>query len=339
MQTKLVERYFFFGLLFIVIGLSLFIFKPFLAVIAVGASLAVVFHPVYEWFGKRVARGTSWLASLLTVVLFILIVGGPLLGIGAIVFHQTQDAYTSFSSSTDTDVFIDRINAYVNNVLPQGFNFDAREKLNDLFSVVSGSVTTVFKATLTTIFSFVLVLLTLFYFLKDGEEWRKSLIVLSPLADKDDQKILSKLANSINGVIKGYLFIAFAQGILMGVGLAIFGVPNPALWGLLAGVASLVPTIGTSLIAVPAILYLFAMDMTGNAIGLAIWSVTLVGTIDNFLSPIIIGKSTSIPPLLILFSVLGGVSLLGPIGVLLGPLVISLLYALISIYRTGFDIA
>jgi predicted PurR-regulated permease PerM len=95
----------------------------------------------------------------------------------------------------------------------------------------------------------------------------------------------------------------------------------------------MVPTIGTALIAIPTILYLFAMGMTGHAIGLGVWCLTLVGTIDNLLNPIIIGSKTKIHPMLILFSVLGGVSLLGPVGILIGPLSLSLLDALISVYK------
>jgi predicted PurR-regulated permease PerM len=94
-----------------------------------------------------------------------------------------------------------------------------------------------------------------------------------------------------------------------------------------------VPSVGTGLVAIPAILYLFAIGHAGAAIGLAIWSALLVGTIDNLLNPIVVGKNINVPPLLILFSVLGGISLLGPVGILIGPLTVSLLYALVSLYR------
>ncbi len=123
----------------------------------------------------------------------------------------------------------------------------------------------------------------------------------------------------------------------MGVGLWIFGVPNPALWGVLTGIASLVPTIGTALVAIPAILFLFAIGNNGAALGLSIWSVIIVGTIDNLLNPIIVGNKIDVPPLLILFAVLGGIALMGPVGILIGPLTVSFLYTLVSIYRTRFQ--
>jgi predicted PurR-regulated permease PerM len=80
-------------------------------------------------------------------------------------------------------------------------------------------------------------------------------------------------------------------------------------------------------------LYLWATGDTGHAIALAVWCGALVGTVDNILNPIVVGKNINLPPILILFSVLGGISLMGPIGILIGPLTLSLLYALISIYR------
>lgn len=122
----------------------------------------------------------------------------------------------------------------------------------------------------------------------------------------------------------------------MGIGLFIFNVPNAALWGVIASIASLVPTIGTALISVPAIVFLLATGESTNAIGLAIWAGVAVGMVDNFLSPIVVGKKIDIPPFFILFSVLGGIALLGPIGILVGPLTVSLLYTLISIYRDEF---
>lgn len=122
----------------------------------------------------------------------------------------------------------------------------------------------------------------------------------------------------------------------MGLGLWAFGVPNPALWGTVAMFTSLLPTIGTAFVSIPAIIFLFFTGDLMNAVGLTIWSAIIVGTVDNFLAPFIVGKTINIPALLILFSVLGGISFLGPAGILVGPLTVSLLYTLISIYRNEF---
>jgi predicted PurR-regulated permease PerM len=142
---------------------------------------------------------------------------------------------------------------------------------------------------------------------------------------------------TINGVIRGYLLIALIQGILMGLGLVIFGVPNPALWGLVAGIAALVPTIGTGLVAIPIIIYLYTTGDTASAVGFLAWATVIVGLIDNLLNPIIVGRKINIHPLVILFSVLGGIALLGPAGILVGPLIVSLLYTLGNMYLRKFE--
>lgn len=278
----------------------------------------------------------NWLSAFLTVLFLAIIICGPLLGIGAVVFNQSQDVYNSVVNSGNTGSFITSIGDKINNILPKGITFDINAKVSTFISFLSDNIAKIFSTTLATIFSFVLMLLSIFYFLKDGERWRKAIVSLSPLSDIDDRKIITRLSRSVNGIMKGYLFIALIQGLLMGIGLWIFGVPNPALWGVLAAIVSLIPSVGTALVSVPAIIFLYATGQTFSALGLLIWSVAIVGMIDNLLSPIFVGKNINIPPFLILFSVLGGIALLGPVGVLIGPLVVSLLFTLVSIYRNEF---
>ena len=334
MQTKIIERYFFFILLFVIFIFSFLIFRPFWIVLVLGVSFSIVLYPICEWFKKR--KLPNWLSALLTVLFFIIIIGAPLFGMGIIVFNQSQNAYQVIINNVHSLSFIDSINNSINKILPEGISFDLYEKISNFISFISDNIARIFTSTLSAVFSLVLTLLSMFYFLKDGAHWRKALVVLSPLSDANDEKIINKLSRAVNGIIKGYLFIALLQGILMGVGLAIFGVPNPALWGLVTMITALIPSFGTALVSVPAIIFLFSMGNTVEAIGLLVWAIAIVGTIDNLLSPIIVGNRINLPPLLILFSVLGGISLLGPIGILVGPLTISMLYTLVSIYRHEF---
>ncbi|OGI64418.1 hypothetical protein A2733_01265 [Candidatus Nomurabacteria bacterium RIFCSPHIGHO2_01_FULL_40_20] len=334
MQTKIIERYFFFGLLLATFIFTFFIFQPFWIVLVLSICFSIVLYPFYEWFRER--RLPSWLSSLLTVLLFTLVLLGPIAGIGILVFDQSQDVYRSVVEGQGVGTFIDSIDNGVNKLLPQGITFDVKEKISDFVLVVSNNITKIFSTTLSAFFSLTLMLLAIFYFLKDGAKWRQKLVELSPLRDKDDKKIIVRLEKAVNGVIKGYLLIAVIQGLLMGVGFSIFGIPNGALWGVVAAIASLVPMIGTAFVSVPAIIFLFATGHDVSAFGFIIWSVVVVGTVDNLLNPFIVGSKINIPPLFILFAVLGGISIMGPVGVLVGPLAVSLLYTLISIYKSEF---
>lgn len=335
-QTKIIERYFFFGLLLATLLFTFFIFKPFWIVIVLSISFSIVLYPMYLWLTKR--HAPKWLASLLTVIFFTIILCGPLFGIGAIVFNQSQDLYQTLAlGGNDVGTYVDKIELSVNKILPAGFNFDAKQKISDIVLFISSNLGQIFSTTLSTFFNFTLMLLAIFYFLKDGMHWKKSLVKLSPLADTDDEKIIHRLSKAINGVIKGYLLIALLQGLLMSLGLWIFGVANPALWGVVAAIGSLIPMVGTAFVSVPAIIFLFVTGHTVAAVGLLVWAMVVVGTVDNILNPHLIGGKINIPPLLILFSVLGGIAVLGPVGVIVGPLTLSLLYTLISIYKNEFS--
>ncbi len=334
MQPKIVEKYFFFGLLFATLVFTFFIFRPFWIVLVLGVSFSIVLYPVYTWFNEKKLPG--WLSAFLTLLLFIVVLCGPLLGIGNVVFNQSQNLYRTVVDGNNAGPFLDSIEAKINQILPPGVDFDINKKAVELVSYISNNIADIFTSTISAFFSFLLMLLIIFYFLKDGARWKKAIIVFSPLGDKDDEKIISRLAQAVNGIIKGTLLIALIQGVLLGLGLWFFGISHAALWGVVAGITSLIPTLGTSLVSVPSIIFLFATGQTTSAVGLLIWAALMVGTIDNFLGPVIVSKKINISSLLILFSVLGGISLLGPIGLLVGPLTVSLLYTLVSIYRNEF---
>lgn len=335
MQTKIIERYFFFGLLFSAFVFTFFIFRPFWVVLVFGISFSIVLYPIYEWFIKL--KFPSWISSFITVCLFTIVLCGPLLGIGTMIFNQSQNAYHVATNDKKIEPLLDSINNTVNKILPDSIVFDVKDKLADFVFYVSDNIANIFSTTISAFFSFILMLLIIFYFLKDGTKWKNSLVTLSPLPDKDDENIINQLTLAVKAVMEGYLFIALIQGALMGFGLWLFGIPNPALWGMVATVTSLLPTIGTAFVSIPAIIFLFVTGNNVSAIGLLVWSVVVVGLIDNLLSPLIIGKKINISPLLILFSVLGGISFLGPVGILIGPLSISFIYTLISIYRNEFS--
>jgi predicted PurR-regulated permease PerM len=338
-KTSVIEKYFLFILLGIVIAVVIAIFYPFLTMVILSAAFAVVLSPLYNWVKKRLTRGIPWIASIITVILFLLCLCVPLFFIGTVVFNQTQELYQNFAQSNASNTSIQSIDTYINNILPNGFTFDTHAKINDLITFISNNITGFFTSTFNTLIMFILMVLSMFYILKDGSHWRKTLVHIIPLSKHNIEEILSKLSLAINRILKGSFFIAIVQGLLTGIGFTIFGIPNPALWGVVAGMASFVPTIGTSLVSVPAMIFLLATGKEPQAVGLLVWSMVLVGMIDNLLTPYVISKNTEIPSLFILFSILGGISLMGPVGLLIGPLVLSLLYSLISIYKkeVGFE--
>lgn len=329
------EKYVFYLLLVISIILSFLIFKPFLIVIVLGASFSVAIHPIFSWMLRKITSSRAF-AAFLTMVMFILVIGGPIFGIGALVFKQSQALFNSPGNSIVSPV-VDTISGVADVFLPEEFDVNVPEMAKTFVGSISSNLANIFTSTLSTILSIFLMILSMFFFLKDGEIWKNFLLRLSPMSDTYDKTIIKELKATVDGVVKGYLLIALIQGILMGIGLMIFQVPNAALWGLVAGISALVPTIGTAIVAVPVVIYLYTSGDTTSAMGFLAWSIIVVGLVDNMLNPIIIGRKINIHPLLILFSVLGGIALFGPAGILMGPLSVSLLYTLGNIYMRKFE--
>ena len=167
------------------------------------------------------------------------------------------------------------------------------------------------------------------------EELRREVTGLSPFRDKLDKDIIDHIVKTIRDVMFGALILAFIQAVLAAIGLSIFGVPGALFWGALVIIAAQIPMLGVGLIMVPAVLYLAFTGEVGSAVGLAIWAVTAVGLSDNILSPIIIGGRTKMPELLILISILGGLSVFGAIGFIVGPTVLAMVLVLLNLYKQG----
>ena len=333
METSKTEKYFLFALLAIILILTLAILFPFLSVFILAAAFSVVINPVYQSIKRNITKKNGTLASLITIIIFVTLLCVPLFFMGSVVFNQAQNAYQSVTANGSTDIFIKKIDTSINNIMPKGFTFDTYSKIESFTSILASNIGSFFTYTLNTIIMLILTFFTMFYILKDGTNWKEGLIKFLPLSEKDIHAILTDLKHAINRVIKGSFFIAVIQGLLAWLGFWFFGIPNPALWGVVAGMTSLIPNLGTSMVTVPSILFLYFTGLPLHALGLLLWAILLVGTIDNILSPYIISRDTDIPPILTLFAILGGISLMGPIGILMGPIVLSLLYSLVAIYR------
>jgi predicted PurR-regulated permease PerM len=153
-----------------------------------------------------------------------------------------------------------------------------------------------------------------------------------PFEPTDTEQIIHETETVMSSVVVGTLAMAAIQGIVVGVGFLLFGIPNPAFWGALTMLATLIPIVGTWLVVVPAIGYLFFTGHQALALGFAIWSVVLVNLVFNVLSPQIMHRGSNIHPFIILLAVIGGISAFGPIGFLIGPFVVALLFALLRVY-------
>jgi predicted PurR-regulated permease PerM len=337
-NSKKFQTYFFLALLSIVALCSIYIVRDYLSIIAVAIVFSVIFQPVYQKL-RRLVRVDS-LAALLTLFLMIFIVVLPVIFFSFQIFDELGRLYTHFtenSSGGSAD--------YIKNVITSTFTrifptlnpdliatINVRGYLENVLQFLLQNVGGLVSGAATLVFDLFIFLVAFFYVLKDGEALKQVIVKLSPLSEEHDELVLHKLSLAVSSVMKGTIIISIIQGILAGIGFYIFGLPSPVLWGTATAFTALIPAVGTSIVLVPAIIYMFIFGTAGQGVGLLIWGSIAVGLIDNFLGPRLMGRGIEIHPLLILFSVLGGVSLFGPMGFILGPLVFSLLFALGEIY-------
>ncbi|MEI6478813.1 MAG: AI-2E family transporter [bacterium] len=343
MKEKKLEIYLFFILLAIAFYLTFSILAPYLQVLFLALVLAIVFEPVNKRIQKLMGKWHS-VAAFITLLFVIIIVLLPFILYGMALSGEIRNLYTSFFTSSDSTDWITIVTTNANNFVqahsPFGYQtpaFDTAQTQDYLFSIfawVRGHFGDIFSGFTKFFLDLFLLLVSSYFILRDGEVLKKFVIAISPFEDERDEQILMRLKTAIMSVVKGSLFISLVQGFLTGLGFYIFGVPSALLWGGVAALASLVPSIGTSLVIVPGIIYLFITGQTASWVGLLIWSIMSVSFIDNILASYLVGKGARVHPLLVLLSALGGIGYFGPLGFIFGPVIISFLFALFDIYKT-----
>lgn len=334
MQQDILQRYFFITALFLVAVVIFFIFLPFFEVLLLSVIFAVALSPIHKKLTK-VLFGKSGLSAFLLIVGFAGVIITPAFFIGSQVLKESQSLYTYLVS--DSTGFIDNISYAIEGPLKKidpSIKLNVREYLSFGADVVTSHLSSILSSLVGILTGIVLMFISLYFFLKDGKSFKDTIIDLSPLTDKYDEHIWNKVKNTINATVSGVIIVSVIQGLLTGVGLWIFGVPSPALWGTVAAVASLVPGLGTALVFIPAVIYMLLTGNSAFALGLVLWGGLIVGLVDNFLTPYLYSRGVKIHQLIMLFAVLGGLIAFGPIGFLVGPIMLSLFFAMIEIYQT-----
>lgn len=316
------------------LAISFLIIEPYLTPIILAAVFAITFWPVYRWLSKIIKlRGFDALIMVFLVLVVVLI---PLTFVGSRVLGEAYSAYNSiFNANGNAQITstISWLNQKINESTPTFVGpIDLTGYAKSILEWFLGNLGTIFTGIARGLFTFVLSLFILFYFFRDGSKIKKFLIQHSPLDEPYNSRLIEKIREAINSVVRGSLVVALVQGIVSGIGFYIFGVPNPALWGGLTFVAAFIPTLGTSLIIAPVIVYMFFVSNTVMALGLMVWGILAVGLIDNTLGPMMVGRGMKIHPLVVFIGVLGGVGVFGPMGIIVGPIIFALLYAVSGIY-------
>jgi predicted PurR-regulated permease PerM len=332
---KVVEYVFFFALLFIAGYMVWRIVAPFFSALALAVIIVTICYPLYERIVSIIPRGNRTVASLLTTLVVVIAVVLPLTLISTMLVREAVSFYQSIGSGEELAIeqYLSSTEALVRTYIPE-FEFNLTDQLRESAAWLTRNLGAIFAGTVSTLFVFFIALIASFYFFRDGREFIKLLIKVSPLPENEDTVILARLTQAVRSVVTGTVLIALIQGTLAAIGFAMFGIPQAVLWGSLAAVGALIPGIGTMVVTIPAVIYLLASGSVGSAIGLLLWGATIVGTIDNFLGPYLMSRGNNLHPFITLIAALGGMVLFGPIGFIIGPVVMVLFMVLLEVYHS-----
>ncbi len=340
---------FLFALLLFSLYLAYQIMVPFLHPIIMGIVFTALCMPIHNRF-LRYTRGKDVFAALLTLIVVILVIIVPLTFFASALVPQaaaSTAAITEWLSHQDiSSLLADEKVVAVVSFLEENFAFldiNAANLHNALLSFSRTAGQTIFQGitdfarnAVGFSFNLLLMLLIMFFLLKDGRKMLKSLRALIPMRPGQQEAILTNLRKVAKAVLVGGALVAILQGIVGGIGMAICGLP--ALFtGALMAVASFVPIIGTGLVWIPACIYLIITGSYGYAVTLALWSIILVTNIDTFLRPMFMKNSAGLSPFLLFLSIMGGLKIFGAIGLFYGPLILGFVVIMLSLYSEEYS--
>lgn len=336
MKERSLQNAFFLFLLVLTTAAFFGLIQEFLKPIFWAAVLGTIFHPLYAWCNDTIG-GYSNLASVTTIVLIVLIVLVPLLLTGMAVASEATVLYNQLNTGQlNPEAMVNWVETHLPAVaeLLTRFGLTTEELQRQLSSAAVGTsrflateAVAVGQNTLRIGGLAFLMLYLLFFFLRDGTYLIDTIIGAAPIGDVRERRLLAKFAEVTRATLKGTLVIGIVQGGIGGLIFWALGIDGAVLWGVVMGFLSLLPAVGAALVWVPAAAILIFVGETLKGVLLLVLGTILIGLADNVLRPVLVGRDTQMPDYLILVSTLGGITLFGLSGVIIGPVLASLFLA------------
>jgi predicted PurR-regulated permease PerM len=310
--------------------------------------LAALFSGVAYGLHRRLTRGFGGrekVAAAVTLVVLLALVVTPLLFVAAAVANEAlkinetiQPRLAQLSEPGAFDRLLRGLPIYAW-VEPYREQILARaaELVGSAGGFVFNALSATTRGTVVFIFHFVVMLYTMFFFLTDGPKLVGTIRAYLPLSDADKDRMLDKFVSVTRATLKGTILIGLAQGLLGGIAFWAVGIEAAIFWGTVMTVLSIVPGVGGALVWVPAVIILMATGSVWQGIALALFCALVVGSVDNLLRPVLVGRDTQMHELLIFFSTLGGLLAFGAMGFILGPILAALFLTVWEMFGVAFS--
>ena len=331
-------------LVFAISALFLAMIRQFLMPIFMAGLFAALVHPVYRWLCTKL-NGRKNLASGITLIgitVLILVPLGILIGIVVAQAISVGQSVTPWIHSfiNEPSVLPDYLHKipFYEQALP--YRDFIVQKAGELVGTISSffidSLSSATRLTVNALFSIIIMLYVMFYFLTMGRNLLRKILYYLPLEDRDEQLLLNRFTSVAGATIKSTLIIGLLQGLLCGIGFSLAGIQAPVFWGTVMAVMSIVPAVGTAIVWGPALIILVMQGDWKDAFIIAAMCGAVAGNLDNLLRPRLVGKDTEMHDLFVLFGTLGGISMFGIQGIIIGPIIAALFITIWEIYGNSF---
>jgi predicted PurR-regulated permease PerM len=338
-----------FLLLVVVVSLAFaWIIIPFYGAVLWGTISAIVFAPLYRRLLQAMPQRRT-LAAVATVLIIVVLVILPFILISLVLVQEAASVYESVQSG---ELNFDRYFQQIVAQLPSwAANLLARFGLTNLSAVeqklsvalaagsqfITSQIINIGQNTFNFVISLLLMLYLLFFLLRDGNELSLRIRHAIPLRPEQKRALFEKFTVVIRATVKGNIAVALVQGALGGLIFWLLGIHAPLLWAVLMAFLALVPAVGAGLVWLPVALFFLMTGATWQGIVLIAYGVLVISVVDNILRPILVGQDTKLPDYVVLISTLGGISIFGVNGFVLGPVIAAMFMAVWHILSTSAE--
>jgi len=341
MQFKTLQVGFFFLLLITATALFGWLISGYIMPIFWAVVLAILFHPVHQSIYIYTKKRAS-LSALLTMLLILTVVLIPIYFIGTLVTREAISLYVSLSQGDLASInFLAQLESLL--VPLKQFGIDTYSLQNEIVSLAQNFsakigvyALDIGRATAGTIIATLLTLYILFFTLRDGKSIGKRIMQVLPLGDVKEKMLFKRFVSIVHAMFKGTFAIALVQGGIGGILFMAVGIESAALWAFVMALFALIPAVGPAIVWLPTGLLLLATGSTWQGVVVLIIGATLISLIDNILRPILVSKETAMSDVLILLSVLGGLSLFGIAGIIIGPVITAFFLSMWQLFEHDY---
>lgn len=315
----------------ILVVLSFFVVRPIIISIISGILLGFVFLPLYNLVKKKISNKNS--AALVVCLILILAILLPIWFFTPLLLNQSIQI---FISSQQMDFVTPVKSIFPSLFSNEQISSEVTQVLNSFITGTTSGAMNIIADFLVNLPTFLLqltvVLFVFFFVLRDSEEFVGYIQSVLPFSKEVEKKLFKSSKEITSSILYGEFVIGALQGVAVGIGFFIFGVPNALFLTILAILAGILPIIGTTIVWLPVVAYLFISGDVSSAIGLAVFGL-FSNIVDNILKPMVVSKKADIHPGIVLLGMIGGVFFFGFIGFIIGPLVLSYLLIVLELYR------